>query len=137
MGFKDAFEALGYTLSNHQTDWSAENADGVCITLWRCDLELSSEKLPFYDMRFERPLPEWTEKIGHRKRRSHLARAVDEFGGRVDVVLLHGPSGGPQTGADPWIKEERGKGWHITRFDETDREDGSFRIEIHTGRDCG
>ncbi|MCK0168158.1 hypothetical protein MWU52_11390 [Jannaschia sp. S6380] len=137
MGFKDAFEALGYTLSNHQTDWSAENADGVCITIWKCELSEAAKPHLVYDFGFDGTPPDWTNKVGHTKRRKHVARAVDEFGGKVDVVLLDGPSGGPQTGAHPWIKETRGKGWRITRFNDMDRRHGSFRAEIDMSHDHG
>jgi ABC-type sugar transport system substrate-binding protein len=39
-----------------------------------------------------------------------LARAVKEFGGRVDVVILYGVPGISYDDAHPWISEKR-KGW--------------------------
>ena len=132
MKFTEAFRALGYTLDNHQNEWSAKSNTGVCITIWKVELKRKNH-MPIYELAFPygEPLPEWTNKIGHRKRTKHLCSAVDEFDGYIDVVLLDGPSGGPYKDAYPWNKETRGFGWRVVCLD---RNSGGFRAEIDISR---
>ena len=125
MRFAEAYKKLGYKLDNHQTDWSAEKADGVCISLWRSLLNRN----PLYFDSFE----VWPDeepganKIGHKKRTQHLKLAVEQFDRSVDVVLLNGVYGEGYEDAEPWGWRRRGGCWKITHFDEPT---GKFRAEV-------
>ena len=128
MKFVEAFNALGYEVEAPRQDWSAEKADGVCVTLW--NQEISKEGgLPYMDLWEHWPEGgEWQSKPGNAKRIRHINRALNEFGGRVDVIFVSGNPGQSYENAEPWIVEKRqNRHWHITRFD---REGGNFRAEI-------
>lgn len=129
MKYVEAFNALGYNVENPRQDWSAEKADGVCITIWQKEGSVANG-LPYLDLWELHPeAGNWVDKSGHKKRTTHLKRAVAEFGGRVDVILVSGdPREGSYKNAAPWlIHERKGRHWHISKFDP---ETGFFRAEI-------
>lgn len=129
MKFTEAFETLGYELANHQTDWSAEADHGVCITVWKCEIDRTSG-MPAYELDLtgaEIGPDRWTKNIGQRKRVKHLARAWDEFDRRVDVVLLGGQPGHGYGSADPWNVALRGGQWIVNKLD---RNTGEFRVAV-------
>ena len=70
---------------------------------------------------------DWTAKHGNSKRIKHIKRALSEFAGCVDVILISGEPGDGYGTADPWLKTERGHGWKIVKFDPAS---GFFRAEI-------
>ncbi len=117
-GFAEAFTTLGYTLSNHQTDWSAESNRGICITIWEKELS-QKDRLPWFDTREHANSYEtWGDKIGNSKRIRHLSRALKDFDGRVDVVILKGTPGQGYGDADPWEVDKRKGYWRIDSFDQ-------------------
>ena len=119
MKFVKAFSELGYKLSNHQNDWSAESDRGVCVTIWEKEI-VPKEQLPWFDSKLHAgPLEKWNSKTGNSKRKLHLARALKEFAGKVDVVILKGPPGENYEDADPWLVESRKGQWQIETFDES------------------
>lgn len=125
MKFAEAYKKLGYRLDNHQTDWSAEKADGVCISIWKKLANWKSSP-PYFDCFEVWPEEEpGSHKNGHKKRRRHIRRAFDELDGFVDVVLLSGTYGEGYEDAEPW--ERPGGRWKITRFDSSN---GKFRAEV-------
>jgi hypothetical protein len=125
--FVAAFKKLGYDLANPRQDWSAAKTDGVCITIWRKERGVK-DGLPYMDL-WELPSEdaEWRHKPGHVKRTGHLKQALTEFDGKVDVIFLTGEPGVGYENAVPWVVDERGASWHITKFDEAT---GNFRAEI-------
>ena len=124
IGFVEAFSILGYQLSNHQNDWSAESERGVCITIWEKEIA-AKDSLPWFDTeKHAGPHQTWGSKPGNNKRKKHLARALAEFGGRVDVVILKGTPGVSYGEADPWQKKGH---WQIDSFD-TDT--GHFSVRV-------
>lgn len=127
MQFVRAFEALGYRLGNVQQSWSAEKNNGVCISLWRAEMSVKNGKAWMNSREHAGPLELWRHKNGNTWRRAHLARALAEFEGYVDVVIVHGEPGGPYKDADPWDIAGRKGRWRITEFDP---ETGHFGAEV-------
>ena len=129
MKFVEAFNSLGYERGNHQNAWSAEKDDGVCITIWQKENCVDDRGLPFNDIRDQVSSDaDWLSKSGNRMRKKHIARALTEFDGRVDVIILYGEPGRSYENAEPWNVEQRhGRYWHVTEFDQNT---GLFRAEI-------
>jgi hypothetical protein len=71
----------------------------------------------------------WRDKPGNRKRIRHLKRALDEFGGRVDVVIVSGKPGVSYGTAQPWLADgSRGAThWEVGDFDENS---GHFEAKL-------
>ncbi len=128
MKYVEAFNALGYQVDAPRADWSAEKADGICITIWNKEKNVS-DGLPYLDLWELHPEGgDFTKKPGHKKRTKHLQRAKSEFDGRVDVIFVSGdPLKGSYENASPWFPQERKKHWHISKFCP---ETGFFRAEI-------
>ncbi len=72
-----------------------------------------------------------TDKPGNRKRISHLRRALNEFAGRVDVVIVSGEPGVSYGTAQPRIAEggRAGTYWQVL---ELDVESGHFEVILRT-----
>ncbi|MCB2130483.1 MAG: hypothetical protein KDE03_15795 [Rhodobacteraceae bacterium] len=121
MQYVEAFNALGYDVPNPRQDWSAEKAGGVCITLWKSEVQWVPTP-PHLDL-WAKAGPgttDWETLPGHKKRTGHLARAVSEFDGWVDVIIVTGTPGKGYGNADPWLPEKRANhGWRIQKFDKT------------------
>ncbi len=127
MGYEEAFNKLGYQLANKRQDWSSEKPDGVCITIWSKEAVWTDGK-PYLDLWKLHPNGgDWETKSGHQKRIEHVMRAVDEFEGFVDVILVSGEPGEGYESASIWHPEKRrNHHWRITKLD---RETGYFRAE--------
>ena len=127
MRYAEAFRKLGYKLDNHQTDWSAEKEDGVCISIWSDRVEWKPSP-PHFDTDEAWPDEEpGAGAIGHKKRTKHIQRACDEFDGFVDVVLRGGAYREQHGDAEPWDWKRRGGRWKVTQFD---RSNGRYRAEV-------
>jgi hypothetical protein len=125
MKFVEAFNALGYDVSNPRQDWSAENADGICLTLWSKETDWKAMVMDTREGAGDIAI--WGSKPGNKKRIRHARRALDEFGGWVDVVKIDGEPGTGYGHASPWLPAERkGLRWRITSFE---AETGHFRLE--------
>jgi hypothetical protein len=113
--FGEAFEKLGYRLDTPRLDWSAANERGVCISLWRSEINWKELSI---DTRIDAgPVSTWNP-AGNNKRKRHLQQALDEHGGWVDVVVLDGVPGKGVDKASPWIPTERkGLRWKVEDFD--------------------
>jgi len=120
MQYVEAFKSLGYDVPNPRQDWSAEKADGICITLWKVEVDWAPPPLRI-DL-WEKAEPgttEWETLTGHKKRTSHLARAISEFNGWIDVIIVTGTPGEGYKNADPWLSSKRANHrWRILKFDE-------------------
>lgn len=115
MRFSEAFSRLGYQLSSPRTDWSAESATGICISLWRSEIDWKSFRM---DTRVNAGPPETWNAAGNNKRIRHLATAILEFDGWVDVVIVDGTPGEGVKKANPWVTAERkGLRWHVSEFE--------------------
>ncbi|SFJ97726.1 hypothetical protein SAMN03159338_2819 [Sphingomonas sp. NFR04] len=87
--------------------------------------------MPWMDTRVHADaLENWQNKPGNRKRVLHLRRAVDEFDGRVDVVIVSGDPGVSYGTAQPWMDEGNRAGtfWKISNLDEAT---GHFEVALH------
>lgn len=129
MQFVEAFETLGYSVEAPRQDWTAEKMDGVCISLWRKEMGIR-DGLMWMDTRVHAdPLERWEAKPGNRKRVRHLRRAISDFGGRVDVVIVSGTPGVSYGTAQPWIPEGAREDtyWQVTYLDETS---GHFEVSL-------
>lgn len=120
MQYVEAFNSLGYDVPNPRQDWSAEKGDGVCITLWKVEVDWTPSP-PHFDI-WKGWTPgesDWEHLPGHSKRTRHIKRAVGEFDGWVDVIIVGGtPREGYGT-ADPWLPSQRkNHGWRIVKFDD-------------------
>lgn len=129
MQFTEAFERLGYSVEAQRQDWSAENERGVCISLWQKEMGVRDGLLWMSTRVHADPLEGWEGKPGNRKRIRHLRRALDEFGGRVDVVIVSGEPGVSYGTAQPWVAEgaRAGTHWHISDLDEGT---GHFEVRL-------
>lgn len=129
MRYVEAFQALGYSVQVPRQDWSAEKPGGVCLSLWRKEMGTRNGMLWMSTNAHADPLAKWETKAGNRKRVTHIRRALDEFGGKVDVVIVSGTPGVSYESAQPWIAEggRAGTYWQITEFDEPT---GHFEVEL-------
>lgn len=119
MKFVEAFNQLGYHVDAPRQDWTAEKPDGICISLWRKEMG-TRDGLLWSDTRSHAdPLERWQHKPGNRKRIRHLERALRDFDGRVDVVVVSGDPGVSYGTAQPWLPEgdRIGTYWRITHLD--------------------
>lgn len=116
MRYGEAFSKLGYKLGAPRQDWSAERDDGICISLWRTEIDW---KLLSMDSKINGgPLEEWSKLPGNKTRIRHAHRAINEFDGVVDVVIVDGVPGNGVTNATPWVPSDRkGLRWKITSLD--------------------
>lgn len=137
MQFVEAFEHIGYKVEAPRQDWSAEKDGGVCITLWKKEMGTRGGLLWMNTQVHADPIENWRNKPGNIKRIQHLHRALNEFGGRVDVIIVSGEPGVSYGTAQPWVAEGgRAKTrWQVTEFDEGT---GHFEVVlINEGRATG
>ena len=129
MQFVEAFNSLGYDVPNHRQAWSAEKPDGVCITLWKVEMGIR-DGLLWMDTRVHAdPIENWGHKAGNTWRIDHLRRALDEFEGIVDVVIVSGKPGVSYGTAQPWVANgsRAGSYWKVSNFDEAT---GHFEVNL-------
>lgn len=129
MQYVEAFERLGYKVEAPRQDWTAEKADGVCISLWRKEMGVEGG-LMWMDTRVHAdPIKNWRDKAGNRKRIRHLQRAIGEFDSRVDVVMVSGEPGVSYGTAQPWLAEGSRSGtyWHLKSLD---ADSGHFEVRL-------
>jgi hypothetical protein len=126
MKYGEAFSKLGYQLVVPRQDWTAEKENGVCITAWKNNIDYSNWT---FDTRVHaKDWEEWGSKSGNKKRIRHATRALSDFHGWVDVVIVDGLPGEGVAKADPWIEKDRkGKRWCVTYLEE---ETGHIRLEL-------
>lgn len=119
MQYVEAFNSLGYDVPNPRQDWSAEKTSGICITLWKAEVDWTPAP-PRMDL-WDRAAPgttQWETLPGHKKRTVHLDRAVSEFDGWLDVIVVTGVPGEGYKNADPWLPEQRAyHRWRVNKFD--------------------
>lgn len=129
MQFVEAFEQLGYGVEVPRQDWSAENEHGVCISLWKKEMGSRGGLLWMNTHVHADPIENWGHKPGNIKRISHLRRALEEFGGRVDVVIVSGDPGVSYGTAQPWLAEggRAGTYWQVTELDD---DSGHFEVVL-------
>ena len=117
MKFTEAFESLGYNVESPRQDWSAVSEHGVCITIWQKEMAWD-HGVPYLDSRIHgNPHQEWAAKPGNHKRIRHLSQAMQNFNGKVDVVIVNGTPGQSYEDAHPWVASERKAYWQIEFFD--------------------
>ena len=127
MEFEEAFKSLGYKLESFRQDWTAERDDGICITIWTKQTKVK-DGLPYLDCwEIDHNGDDFMEGPAHKKRTLHLERAMNEFDGLVDVILVSGPPGGSYENATPWDSKKRKGSWKIVKFCS---ETGFFRAEV-------
>ncbi|MCA1935513.1 MAG: hypothetical protein LDL37_08675 [Asticcacaulis sp.] len=124
VGYAEAFKTLGYYISSPISDVSSEKEDGVVIAIMRHELRYENKRTIFDT----RQIPDW-EKMrmslpGNTRRRAHLSKAVDKFGGLVDVILYDKPVKG---NGDAEIANRPNSRWVVTYFDEIT---GHHRVEL-------
>lgn len=125
MRYAEAFKKLGYNLQLPRLHWTASSDKGVCISLWRSEIDWPNRK---FDTREDANPPATWNAAGANQRRENLRKAVNDFGGWVDVVVVDGVPGQKVRNATPWSPEERsGLFWRVVSFDEAT---GHFRAEM-------
>lgn len=119
MQYVEAFNALGYTVPNPRQDWSAEKPGGVCITLWKVEIDWVPPP-PRFDL-WQNWTPgqnDWDTLPGHAKRTRHLSRAIGDFDGWVDLIIVNGTPRQGYGSADIWDPAGRlDHRWRIRDFD--------------------
>ena len=136
MQFVEAFERLGYSVEAPRQDWSAANEQGVCISLWKKEMGVR-DGLMWMDTRVHAdPIENWVDKPGNRKRIRHLRRAIRDFDGRVDVVIVSGKPGVSYGTAQPWLAEggRAGTWWQVLDLEE---ESGHFEVILRANKASG
>jgi hypothetical protein len=69
----------------------------------------------------------WGKKSGNRKRTTHAKRALEQFDGWIDAILISGAPGVSYEDAQIWVPAEKGgQRWRVTFLDE---ETGHIRLE--------
>jgi hypothetical protein len=127
MKYGEAFEKLGYRLEAPRLDWSASNDSGVCVSLWRSEIDWPSLSI---DSRVNCGSVYTWNPAGNNKRKRHLQQAIDNHDGWIDVVVVDGVPGQGVDKASPWIAaERRGLRWKVEDFDP---EVGHFRARAVT-----
>ncbi len=119
MKYVEAFKSLGYDVPNPRQDWSAEKHNGVCITLWRSQVQWTPAS-PQFDLwsLWEPGTHDFERLPGQAKRTEHLMHTMSKFGGSVDVIIVKGTPGKSYQDAEPWVLDQRKNyGWRITKFD--------------------
>ncbi len=142
MQFVESFTKLGYVLKNNYA-WSAENETGVCITIWQDEIEriksgdTTIPRINLWELHKRWELlgkePPFKKQDSHKNRIPHLQKAMNCFGGRVDVIILEAKKPIPKSGETgrkvkndtPW--ERKGGFWKITKFCP---ETGYFSAEV-------
>jgi len=111
-----------------RSDWTAEKDDGVCITLWKEEIAFK-EGHPWIDTKVHcQPIEIWGDKQGNKKRIQHLKKAMSDFDGFVDLIIVEGIPGEGVEKANPWLPDNRkGYRWQVTEFDEST---GHFEAKI-------
>ena len=126
-----AYVEGGYVLGNPRNQWSAfdEKNGRVALTVWSDQIDRSGA-LPVIDTSNGRPISDWGHRVGNKVRIRHIAWALQNAGGWVDLILLRAktPITEPRTveGARFW-EQVRG---HISSSD-FNPETGNFRVVIH------
>ena len=125
MKYAEAFKKLGYNLANPRQHWSCASERGVCLSLWRSEIDWKNRK---FDTREDAgPVTTWNS-AGANQRKRDLALARSDFDGWIDVVVVDGIPGEGVDEATPWLPANRqGLRWRVTDFDE---ENGHFRAEL-------
>ena len=122
MRYAEAFKKLGYDLKNPRQHWSCASEDGVCLSLWRKEIDWKHHK---FDTREDAgPTGTWNA-AGANQRIRDLVVARDRFDGWIDVVVVNGTPGVGVDDATPW--QRKGLRWRVIAFDENS---GHFRAEV-------
>lgn len=126
MQYEQAFNSLGYSLISVRNDWTAEKYDGVCVTIWKRELDWKSMVM---DSQIHGgDIAGWGHKQGNARRILHATRALAEFDGWVDAILISGQPGISYEDAQPWIPADKGgKRWRVTFLDSST---GHIRFEL-------
>ena len=115
MKFTEAFNRLGYRLPVPRTDWSAESEFGICLSLWRTEIDWKTLST---NTRIHAGPPATWNAAGNNKRKRHITAAIERFDGWIDVVIVDGVPGEGVEKASPWNPaERRGLKWRISDFD--------------------
>lgn len=119
MQYVEAFNRLGYDVPSPRQDWSAEKADGICITLRKGEVDWAPPPPRFDIWKSWKPGEnDWDTLPGHKKRNRHIARAIGEFDRWVDVIIVNGTPREGYGSADIWNPELRkNHRWRIQEFD--------------------
>lgn len=123
MKFAEAFSKLGYRLVLPRQHWSAQSETGVCLSLWRTELQWKPTL--WMDTRIHCGVVSLWNPAGANKRREHLRLAIEKFHGWIDAVIVDGVPGQPIKDAEPWNVSARGKQW---RLEDVDLEIGHFTV---------
>jgi hypothetical protein len=75
MRFTEAFAKLGYKVRAPRTDWSATSDDGVCLSLWRTEINWTDLS---FDTQIDAGPPDTWNPAGNNRRKQHIAEALDE-----------------------------------------------------------
>lgn len=135
MLYSEAFQKLGYRLVRPRLDWTASKDDGICVSLWKKEIDWKARPLSMSSQVRSGPLEDWVGRHGNKLRKKHLAVALKEYGGWVDAVIVEGEPGAGVDRAEPWRPEARqGLKWRVVAFDV---ETGHFTVETHQMRDVG
>ena len=115
MRYAEAFAKLGYKLPNPRQHWSCSAEHGVCLSLWRSEIDW--KRLKFDTLEDAGPTETWAA-AGANQRIRDLELATTKFDGWIDVVVVDGVPGEGVDSASPWHPEERGgKRWKVTKAD--------------------
>lgn len=119
MRYTAAFNSLGYEIRSPRNQVSSEKTDGVAISVRREEHMTHAPQSNIRKSFDTREVPGWEQLRmhlpGNNWRKNHLQKAIDEFDGRVDVILWDGK------------RAEVAGRWTIAYFD---AQTGHHRVEL-------
>ncbi len=125
MGPIEALKKLGYS-PNSNYDWFAQDSDGVCLILWRDEIVWQPQPARL-DTRTLANTSDWRSDPKSFQRIEALEKAIQQFSGRLDVVVRNGNPVENDGSAFPWDIKIRKHMWHCA---ETFPETNDFILEL-------
>ncbi len=128
--FTDAFRAAGYDLSSPRSQWSAIRPDGkaVAVTVWADEIDKSKDPWEV-DLRGHPKLSIWQDKPGNAMRRRHVLHALENCGGKFDLILCKAVDPSKNTRTVEWSRPWKER-FGVILPEEFNQKTGEYRLRL-------